>query len=317
MRMELRSFVSATAATLLIAALTTGCSSVKKVAINQLGNGLAGSSSTFASDDDPELIRAAAPFSLKLMESLLVESPKHKGLLLAVSSGFAQYSYAFVQEDADELEEKDLTAATEMRTRARKLFLRARNYGMRGLELQHPDFEKNLRAEPRGAIDKTVQRDVPLLYWTSVSWASAISLSKDNPDLLSELPMVEALIDRALQLNEGYDYGAIHSFLIAFSMSRPGEGSKKESEARKHFDRAIALSAGQSAAPFVALAENVSVQKQDVNEFKALLNRALAINPDVKPEWRLANLIMQKRARWLLTRIDDLFLVKDKNPEKS
>jgi len=44
----------------------------------------------FASDDDPELVREAVPFSLKLIESLLEQSPQHRGLLYAASSGFTQ-----------------------------------------------------------------------------------------------------------------------------------------------------------------------------------------------------------------------------------
>jgi len=302
---------------LVIGLLGTGCSTFKRVAINKLGNGLAGAGDTFASDDDPQLIKAAVPFSLKLMESLLAESPNHKGLVLALSSGFTQYTYAFVQEDADELEEKDLTAATQGRVRAKKLYLRARNYGMRGLELQHKNFEKALRADPRKAVRINTAADVPLLYWTAVSWASAISLSKDDPELLAELPIVEALIDRALELNESFDHGAIHSFLIPFSMSRPGDEGAREATARKHFDRAVELSGGQLAGPYVSLAESVSVQKQNVTEFNTLLNRALAINPNAKPEWRLVNLVMQQRAQWLLTRTNDLFLIQEKQTEKS
>src|SRR5207244_5074229 len=121
-------------------------------AVNRLGDALAAGRTTFASDDDPELVKAAVPFSLKLMESLLEESPKHKGLLFATASGFTQYAFAFVQQDADEMEEKNLAAATEIRARARKLYLRARNYGLRGLELKHPGFEKGLRAVPRAAV---------------------------------------------------------------------------------------------------------------------------------------------------------------------
>ena len=59
---------------LVLLATGSGCS-MKKIAINKLGNALANSGSTFASDDDPELIQAAVPFSLKLIESLLAESP--------------------------------------------------------------------------------------------------------------------------------------------------------------------------------------------------------------------------------------------------
>jgi predicted anti-sigma-YlaC factor YlaD len=53
----------------------------------------------------------------------------------------------------------------------------------------------------------------------------------------------------------------------------------------------------------------VSVQKQDVKQFESLLQQALAINPDAHPETRLANLVMQRRARWLLSRKSELFLI--------
>src|SRR6266436_5437874 len=88
----------------------SGCS-IRRYALNQAADALAGSGASFASDDDPELVKAAAPFSLKLMESLLAENPRHSGLLTAAASGFTQYAYAFVQEDADRTEPIDLTAA--------------------------------------------------------------------------------------------------------------------------------------------------------------------------------------------------------------
>src|ERR1043165_7225484 len=87
-----------TAAMLLLLLTAPGCS-IKRMAVNKLGDALAGGGTTFASDDDPALIKAAVPFSLKLMESLLNESPNHKGLLFATTSGFTQYGYAFVQQD--------------------------------------------------------------------------------------------------------------------------------------------------------------------------------------------------------------------------
>ena len=291
--------------------LTPGCS-INRIAVNKLGNALAGSGTTFASDDDPELIKAAAPFSLKLMESLLAESPKHKGLLFASASGFTQYAYAFVQQDADELEEKDLAASLEMRKRAARLCLRARNYALRGLEAAHPGFGAVLNTNAVAAVKKLNKRDVPLAYWSAVSWAAAVSDSKDNPDLIADLPKIEALIDRALALDEAFDYGAIHSFLINYELTRPDGIGDPVTRARQHFDRAMALSGSQMAGPLVSFAETVSVKNQNVAEFKSLLNQSLAINADTKPEWRLANLVMQHRARWLLSRTDELFLTPDK-----
>ena len=58
----------------------------------------------------------------------------------------------------------------------------------------------------------------------------------------------------------------------------------------------------------VSFAEAVCVQKQDLKQFESLLHQALAINPDLKPDWRLANLVMQRRAKWLLSRTEQLFL---------
>ncbi len=289
----------------------SGCSLVRRAALNQVADAAAGSGTTFASDDDPELVKAAVPFSLKFLESLLAESPEHRGLLLAAARGFTQYSYGFVQQEADELEAKDLAAAEALRTRARRLYLRARQYGLRGLEASHADFSKALRANPGAAVGVATKADVPLLYWTAAAWGAAISLSKDNPELIAELPAMEALIDRALALDEVYGRGAIHGFLISYEMSRQGAPGDPAARARAHFERAMALSEGTDAAPLVALAEAVTVQQQHVKEFESLLNRALAINPDAHPDTRLQNLIMQRRARWLLSRKTDLFLIEN------
>ncbi len=284
-----------------------GCS-VRRYAINKLGDALADTGTTFASDNDPELIRDALPFSLKLVESLLAESPRHKGLLLAACSGFTQFSYAFVQQEADETEGKDLNAAKVLYARARRLYLRAKKYGIQGLEVKNSDFGRLLQTNPTAAVNKTTVKDVGFLYWTAASWGAAISLSKDNPEMVADLPAVEALIDRALQLDEDFDFGAIHGFLITYEPSRPGGKGDPSVRSRRHFERAMALSGGQLASPFVALAEAISIGNQDRGEFESLLQRALEIDVDARPEWRLSNLVMQPRARWLLSRTDELFV---------
>ena len=161
------------------------------------------------------------------------------------------------------------------------------------------------------------REDVPQIYWTAAPWAAAISLSKDNPDLIADLPIVDAMMNRALELDEAFGDGAIHSFLISYEMSRAGRADDAAARSRQHFERAVALSGGALAGPFVSLAESVCVQKQDLNEFQSLLQRALAINPDTKPEWRLVNLVMQRRAKWLLSRTDQLFLHKDSQENKT
>ena len=301
-------------APLLLAALmvaASGCTTLKHTAVNKLGDALAAGGTAFSADDDPELIRAAAPFSLKMIESLLAEAPAHRGLLLAAASGFTQYGYAFVQQDADELEATDIAAATTHRERARRLYLRARDYGLRGLAVTHPGFAAALRADPPAAVRGCTAAEVPLLYWTAAAWAAGIVVMKDRPDLIADLPQVQALMDRALALDETFDRGAIHSFLITYEMARSGVPGDPAARARAHYERAVALSEGRAAAPHVTYAEAVCVPQQDRVRYESLLRAALAVDADAQPDLRLVNLVMQRRARRLLAHTDDLFLPVD------
>jgi predicted anti-sigma-YlaC factor YlaD len=297
-----RSFVLSLA----LAAALSGCS-VRKMAVNKIGDSLASGGTTFSSDDDPDLVGDALPFSLKLMESLLAENPQHRGLLLASCSGFTQYAFVYVQVPAEETEDQDLAKADLLRIRARHLYLRARNYGLRDLEIAHPGFERAIRENAKSAVAKAGTKDVPLLYWTAASWGAAISVSKDDPEMIADQPIIEALIDRALELDPDYDFGAIHNFLISYESVRRTASGDFVPRSRKHFERAVELTSGQSASPYVALATTVSVSKQDSEEFETLLKKALAVDPDARPEWRLTNIVMQRRARWLLSRENELF----------
>jgi predicted anti-sigma-YlaC factor YlaD len=52
----------------------------------------------------------------------------------------------------------------------------------------------------------------------------------------------------------------------------------------------------------------MSVGAQNKKEFQELLNKALEIDVDKAPAQRLANVIGQRRAKWLLSRTDELFV---------
>lgn len=291
------------------ALVVAGCSSLQRMAVNKAGDALAGGSSVYASDDDPELVWQAVPFGLKTIESLLAQSPRHRGLLLAAASGFTEYAYGALQQQADLVEAKDLARATELRNRARKLYLRALGYGFRGLEVQLPDLRRHLQSDPdpAHALAATTKAQVPLLYWTGAAWGAAIAISKDDPELTADQSRAAALIQRGLALDEGFEAGAGHDFMIAYEGGRASVGGSIE-EARRHLRRALELSHGHRAAPLVSFAEAVSVARQDKAEFKQLLGQALAVAVDAAPDYRLANLLAQRRARWLLGRIDELFV---------
>jgi hypothetical protein len=280
--------------------------SMKKYAVHQLGGALDGLGDSMGSDDDAELVRAALPFSLKLVETLLAQSPRDKDLLLNATSGFTKYAYAFVQEDADEAEDTDRVRATALRARAWKLYLRARDYGMRGLEVNHPGFSQRLKSDPKGAVNELKKTDVPFMYWTTLSWAAALSVSRDF-GMLPEIPRFEALAQHVVEVDDAYEEGAIHGFLITYEMSRLNPRPDRLAIAKEHFDRNMAYANGHQAAPLVAYAENVLVAQKNREAFQTMLREAIRMDPNKWPEHRQLNLVMQRRARWLLSRTDKLF----------
>lgn len=292
-------------AILLMCVLGAGCS-VKRIAITSLANTLSASGDTFSADDDPDLIRAAVPFALKTYELLLASAPTHASLLLATCSGFTQYAYAFVQTDADLLGADDYLSAKQLRERSLKLYLRARGYCLRALELKHRGITDQLMKDPVLAVASAKVEEVPLLYWTGAAWGAAISLGLDRPELVADFPAVRALMDRALALDERYSRGALHEVMITLD-SVPEVMGGSFDRAREHFTRAVAMQQGQSAGPYVALAMGVAVPTQDRPEFERLLNTALAVDPEQDRSNRLANLITQRRARRLLEKVGDLF----------
>lgn len=279
--------------------------------MNQIGNTLASAGTTFSSEPDPELARDAIPFTLKLIESVLEETPNHARLRTAAAAYFTQYAYGFIQLEADYLEAKDYNQAEHLRRRAKNLFLRARDHGLRNLQIKRPDFLSRLSQSPCETASSVEKNSVETLYWTAAAWAAAINLGKDDPFLVAELPQMEALIDRAFELDADWGEGAIHNFLIAYEMNRPDASDSWEMRARARFQAAVQLSNGRLLSPYVSLAEVVSVQIQDAREFQSLLNQALAINIDEHPKARLVNLLMKKRAEWLLTQMDELFLLNE------
>ena len=163
-----------------------------------------------------------------------------------------------------------------------------------------------LQGDAKSMLASMTAPDVPALYWTGVSWGGALLLT-DNPFArIGELVTVRALLTRALELDEAWEGGTIHEAMIALE-SLPVLLGGSAARAKEHFNRAVALSNGESAFAYVALATGVAQPAKDRAEFERLLRAALAIDVSKRPSIRLANLIAQRRARYLLTQTSKLF----------
>ena len=210
----------------LFAPMLSGCS-LKTYAINMVGDALAEGDSVYETDDDIEFVGDALPFGLKLTESLLNESPDHRGLLLTACRGFVLYAYAYVDYPSEVAMEEDIDLGRTMRTRARRLYQRALDYCLRGLSRDYQGFRSGLSTDPEDAVTRIApgheERDLPLLYWTAASLGLAIAASPGSAAMLARVPEVEALLERALELDEGWDEGALHEFKVVVAGAVPGQ----------------------------------------------------------------------------------------------
>jgi predicted anti-sigma-YlaC factor YlaD len=290
-----------------LVALALPACSIQKLAVNKVADALSSTGSSFATDDDPDLVGEAVPFGLKTMESLLGETPRHEGLLLATASGFVQYAYGWVQMPADVVEAQDLARATHLRERARRLFLRGRDYGLRGLEVDFPGMREALARDTGAALARTRREHVPLLYWTAMGWAGAMSLKVNDSELSADQPIVEALARRALALDPCWGKGSIHEFFISWEAGRASIGGSIE-RAKDHYEKDLACAGGERAFPHVVFAESVAVAQQDRAQFQQLMEKALAVDATRPTDQRLANRLAHGRARWQLGRLDELFV---------
>ena len=282
--------------------LLLGACSPRQMIVGSLADELAGQAQ--GSESDLELLRDAAPFHLKLSESILSRQPGHQALAESVAAGFTQYAYAFVAFEAEQVESRDAKAAERLRQRAAKLYARAHRHAMQALELAEPGFATRLASPQPAEWPRLRAEQAGLAYWAAASWGGWISLSKDDPDVVADLPLAVRLAHLAWVADPAWGQGSLTGLLGTFEAARPG-GS--QAQALAYFDLAIAQSAGRSAGALLAKAEGHAQPAGDKELFASLLRQALAIKDDAGSPLTTQNELMRRRARWLQEKIDDLF----------
>ena len=252
-------------------------------------------------EEDLVLAREASAFYLKLSESVLREVPGNLSLAESVAAGFTQYAYAFVALEADKREPQDAAAAQQLRERAARLYARAHRHAMVALEASAPGFTQSLSRPDALEAVRLTPAQVPLAYWAAASWGGWISLSKDNPDVVADLPTAIILAKLAWLKQPDFSQGALSSLMGTFEAARPGGSA---TQAAAYFEQAVVAAQGQSAGVYVAQAESLALPKGDRASFDALLHKAVQV---ASLHRNLPNDIMRERATWLLGMADDLF----------
>ena len=84
--------------------------------------------------------------------SFLRTVPSRRDALLFANIGFLLYANAFLQNEAALAEWSDYELAAELNERARRMYLRARDYGLRLVEIEHPGITDRLFEDPEAAV---------------------------------------------------------------------------------------------------------------------------------------------------------------------
>ena len=281
----------------LLFSVLTGCS-VQNLLLQNAGELL--SKESTSSDDDIELLRHASAYHLKLSESLLQEIPAHTKLAESVARGYTQYAFVYLMDEADQIESDSVQKASQLRSRAAKMLLRAKSNGFKSLKLAYPQLDSYLQGKLSAQSLNLSVNDSGLVYWTMTAWAGAISLSKDSPDVVADLPAVLRLAELAWLVNPQFENGALASMMGTLELAKPGG---KPATAEKFFDLAVQWR-GSQIAPLVSKAENWAVATGNKAIFSELLITAIDSSQGQND---LTNSVMRKRAQWLLESIDNFF----------
>jgi len=288
----------------------TGCS---KIILKKMADGLSGESkgSAFTRDNDPQLMADALPLALKLYETILEKNPKHAGIHGSTASAFCSYSYAFINFPADTLPSEQSDTKFQMHQRAKKMYLRAREYGMMGLEINHPGFREAFKTNTDSALAMMTSKDCKLLYWTGLSWMGAFNTDKFDMKLALSVPKAIKIMKKVEQLDPNYGTGSIDEFLISFYGAMPTSMGGDVAKAKVHFDRAVELTEENSAGPYIAYASAVAIPSQNRELFEELISQALEIKPEDDKDNLLFRTIQNQKAQWYMNHIEDFFVTEE------
>jgi tetratricopeptide (TPR) repeat protein len=295
----------------LICLMTAGCS-MTRMSANQTVAIFVKAAVAYDRESDLELAEQAGLSNLKMLEGLLEVTPDSTELLLLTSSSFARYTFGFIEERIEIADERyDLEERRNLVRRAVDFYERARVYGLRAIAQSRSKFpeatERGLE-EFSAELKRLKKKHVPALFWTAYAWGSIINLQQDRPERLAELPEVELMMQRVLELDERFFFGGAHMFYGMYYGGRAEMLGGDASKAKKHLERAIEISDSKYLMARFLLAKYYAVPVQDRELFERTLQEILLVPPDKFPEQRLANELAKRRAKRWLKYADEIFL---------
>ncbi|PKM22179.1 MAG: hypothetical protein CVV10_05665 [Gammaproteobacteria bacterium HGW-Gammaproteobacteria-14] len=242
---------------------------------------------------DITLVGEGMPTYLLTIDGLIENWPDSESLLQSGASLYSAYAGLFVD---------DPQRASQLSSRALDYALRAACASDRKLcdirRMPMVDFEELLARQKR--------KQVPVLFTLGTTWAGYIQLNSSDWNAVADLGRVDALMQRVVALDEGYEHGQAHMYLGVLNSILPESLGGKPEVARQHFERAVELSNGRNLMAQTLFAERYARLVFDQALHDSLLDEVLAANP-IEHGLTLQNTVAQRDARVLRNGSADYF----------
>jgi hypothetical protein len=283
--------------------LSTGC--IKKILTDGQIEGTRVGSQGAQTLHDFEVARSIAFAGLGQFEGMHYLARDNEDALYLLTRSWAGVGYGFIEDDYEVAYEKDDEVLTEYhRGRARAAYARARYFGVQLLGHEAEGFDAARKNVDTIKVWLKENFDNPKhaenLLWTGYAWIAHVSVSSDIPEILSELYVGVAMVERSVQLDEKVQYATGHTILGAYH-TRPA--SEELGESLQHFQKALAINRGEFLPTKLNLAQRYYCAAGDRAKYDQVLKEVIEA-PDALPEARLPNVIAKRRARrYLLHRV--------------
>jgi hypothetical protein len=243
---------------------------------------------------DLGVIRMGMPAYLMLMDGMVESWPDNERLLISAAQAYSSYAAAFVDDDDTALRDP--------------LLLRAKVYALKALEQRGiAEPLTSLFAQFEHQVGQTKRSDISYLFWAASCWGGWVGAHLTSIAAVAELPRAEALMRRALVLDETYHYGGPHLFMGVLYASRPQVAGGSLELSRQHFLKAIEIGQGKFLMTHVYYADTYARKVLDRELFVSTLKNVLDTPADVVPELTLMNSVARKKAEALLKKADEFF----------
>lgn len=242
---------------------------------------------------DLELVCDGSASYLLLLDSLLVGKPDNTTLLINSTKAYSAYVMAIPECGRPE--------------RSAILSEKSREYGLRLLRIKNGINRADSLDVMSEKLGSSGKGDVEALFWGAYGWANWISYQQGSPAAVIDLPKIEMIMKKVVELDGTFYNGGAHLFLGIYYSLKPAIYGGDPDASRNHFEKALTISHRRFLPVQVAFANNYAKMVFDRELYEHLLKEVLTFDISTAPDMTLGNVVAQKQAKKLLEGIDDYF----------